>query len=151
MVGHEQLTSLGLERPVAPFEGLADELEDWFRFDRFGLDDCVPLVFGRRDVSALGLPFLLVLAGAVLEHVDDCLLGLLESCEGAIACVFPLFTLGDGFEGAVKLGFRKPVVVWVALGAEFLVQVSGGLNVLRGDRTYPCFDLAEWRTLRLAG
>ena len=130
LFGDEQLTSLGFEGPVAPFERLADELEDRrFRFARLGLDDFVPLVFGRRHVSALGLPFLLVLAGTVLEHVVDRLLGLLESCEGAIACVFPFFALGDGFEGAVKLGFRKPVVVWVALRAEFLVRSVNGLDV----------------------
>jgi hypothetical protein len=31
-----------------------------------------------------------------------------------------LFALGDKLEGLVKLGFGEPVVVRVALGAEFL-------------------------------
>ena len=87
---------------------------------RFGLDDLVPLVFGRCDVSALGLPFLMVLVGAVFEHGDGRPLGFFESRESAVARLLMLFALGDKLERLVKLGFGEPVVVRVALGAEFL-------------------------------
>ena len=157
MVGAEQLTILGFERPVAPFEGLADELEDWFRVARIGLDDFVPLVFGRRDVSALGLPFLLVLAGTVFQHGFDAPLSPSEGRIGAIVCtviIFAvflaillevLFTLGDSFECSFKLGFRKPVVVRVALGAEFLCESAQSLTIphSQGDSPTPQFDKAE--------
>jgi len=138
LFGDEQLTSLGFEGPVAPFERLADELEDRrFRFARLGLDDFVPLVFGRRHVSALGLPFLLVLAGTVLEHVVDSLLGRLESCEVAIAGAFLMSKIGDDFVGVIKLGFRKPVVVRVALRAEFPARSVNGLDVSCGELHLP--------------
>jgi hypothetical protein len=128
---------LSFKRPVAPFKGLADELEDRFLLARCALDDFIPLVFGRRDVSALGLPFLLVLAGAVFEHGVGRLLGLLERCEGAVACVLTFFTLGGGFEGSIKLGFRKPVVVRVALGPEFLCKSVESFKVSRSEQNSP--------------
>jgi hypothetical protein len=153
----ERLTSLSFKRPVAPFEGLADEFEERFIVARFAFDDSVPLVFRWCNVSALGLPFLLVLAGTVFQHGFDAPLSPSEGRIGAIVCtviIFAvflaillevLFTLGDSFEGSFKLGFRKPVVVRVALGAEFLCESAQSLTIphSQGDSPTPQFDKAE--------